>query len=165
MQALLNAITTLFQTNATLQATFPPYNNADGRPAIACNFWFAGSVPQNAKFPYCVGTIISDTEQAIYQTAGSATTWGSYGPANTSIRFSVFTSQSIALPAPLNNALALAEATIGVFNAVLPTMPGGTELSNIMKTQDPVPSEDGLDKSGNPVYRVDFVFAYATNTP
>ena len=155
MQALLQAITTLFQTNATLQGLFPTYDNPppSNTKVVSTNFWEASNVPENAPFPFCVATVVSDTQRAIY---GS---FGTYGPGDTVIRYTVYDNTAAGA---LNSALTRAKAMVGVFNSVLPTMPVG-ELINIVMQQKPLPAADGYDKNGNPVYRADTVWLYSTD--
>jgi hypothetical protein len=159
MQALLQAITTLFETNATLQGLFPTYNNPppNNTKVVSTNFWEASKVPENAPFPFCVATVVSDTQRAIY---GSGTTpWGNYGPGDTVIRYTVYDNTAAGA---LNSALTRAKAMVGVFNSVLPTMTSG-ELINIVMQQKPLPAADGYDKNNNPVYRADTVWLYSTD--
>ena len=152
MQGLLQAINNLFQGNAALQAIFPGYNNADATPACTCNFWWADELPENAPFPYCVGSVVVGNTEALYGGLNN------YGASDNTIRFTIYGST-------LNTVMTAAEAMCNVFNSVLPTMPSGQSLTNVYQKSDVTPAFEGKDKIVGNVFRADVLYDYAPATP
>lgn len=154
MQGLLTAIAALFNNNATLHVAFPSYDNTDGSPATTSNFWWS-QAPENAPFPYCIGSVVSGAPEALYGIALST-----YGPETIQIRFTVYTS-------PLNTAMTLAESVVSIFNsnAGRLTLPAGQALTDIFQNGSIIPAYDGKSKNDANVFRADILYTFCTSAP